>query len=738
MLPSTSPLFGNNPGHDLTITFVQKGSGNYRLTDKWGNRTDFDAQGCPAAAVDRNANTDTLTYNGAYQMTGYTDDRGKSYTPSSNSRGYMTALADPANRSWSFGYDGADNLTTVTTPSTADQTSGITVTLGYDQYNRLTGVTDGRGNHGLGDRVLGDEPEGVRDHDRRALDRPTRYFGTGRTDRTDRNGNVSRTFFSGNQVSKKCLYVHPTEKYITLFNYSGAFPSYTVLPRGNRVDYTFDSAGNMTARRHRTQDTSTNDSSDILRPVGLHVELPDVLHRSAREPVDATAATRAGNLTSVTHPTVTNPASQSASISITCNSKGQATRFTNEEGYFRDITYHASGSDNDLVDEIEEDAAGLSITRSVHIRRRGQRRDRESTRRQLARRPTVGQPAPADRRRRRRSSLSLPGPAPLRRQREPDLDRRREHRQGRQRRLREPVAHDEPDVHEHGRPRDARRGDRRLDDPDDVLRLRLQPEPDPRHEARGEQGQVDLQQPRPRGEPDHGRGGDRGVDGGVHLRRQREPDGRGGRPRQRLDRDVRPLRPEDAGHGPARPLHGLRVRQERPRHEGDEEEQLGRGAPAGDLLLRRARAALEDVGALQGPVADLLGRRDDHRAAEDRAGEDGHEPAQQEHDVHLRRRAAAHGHHGRDGELDLVHARRAPGTGRPGRSRRRTGRRTSRTATARPTTSWTGCSPASRSTGTTRRTSSRRRTSTIPGRTSSSRSTRWATRPGGRSTGSAA
>lgn len=40
----------------------------------------------------------------------------------------------------------------------------------------------------------------------------------------------------------------------------------------------------------------------------------------------------AGNLTSITFPTVTNPASQSASIAITYSSKGQVTRYTNEEG----------------------------------------------------------------------------------------------------------------------------------------------------------------------------------------------------------------------------------------------------------------------------------------------------------------------------------------------------------------------------------------------------------------------
>ncbi len=338
-------------------------SGNYRLTDKWGNKVNFDAQGMPATFVDRNGNTDTPTYSTAYKMTGYTDDRGKSYTTVHNTNGYMTQLTNPAGQTWLFGYDTSDRLTTITSPTTPDQTSGITVTLAWDSYNRLTGITDGRGNAVWTinySGTTGKVSSVVIDGDTISYT----YVGTTRTDRTDRNGNVGRTFFTGNQVSKKCLYVSSVEKFITLFNYSGVFPTYTVFPRGNRVDDTYDSAGNLTARRHRTQDTSTNDASDIYHQWGYTSNF----ETSYTDPLgNQTTYGRnsAGDLTSITFPTVTNPASQIASISITRNSKGQPTRITNEEGYYRDITYHSTGSDSDLVDEMEDDAAGLSLVWAV-------------------------------------------------------------------------------------------------------------------------------------------------------------------------------------------------------------------------------------------------------------------------------------------------------------------------------------------------------------------------------------
>jgi YD repeat-containing protein len=129
------------------------------------------------------------------------------------------------------------------------------------------------------------------------------------------------------------------------------------------VDVTYDSMGNLTSRRHREQDTSTNASTDILHQWGFTGNFVT----SHTDPLGnqwTYGRDSAGNLTSVTHPTVSNPASQSASESWTYNSKGQVTRYTNEEGKHLDISYFTTGSSSDLVQEAEEDSAGLSLVRA--------------------------------------------------------------------------------------------------------------------------------------------------------------------------------------------------------------------------------------------------------------------------------------------------------------------------------------------------------------------------------------
>src|SRR5262245_30111606 len=251
---------------DVFDALTTNGSGNYVLTDKWNNRWTFDVRGMPATYTDRQGNVDTYTYNASYQLTGYTDERGKSYTITQNGTGYIGSIADPAGRTWALGYGTGDNLTSITTPTTPDQTSGIATTLNYDGSNRLTSVVDGRGNTAFSVTYVGATSQ----VSTITIDGDTVSFSyaAGVTTRTDRNGNVHKTDFSGNQVTQTETIVSSLSKYVTIHRYSGVFPSNTVSPRGNRVDFTYSANGNLTERRHRTADTGTNHSSDLVHTWG--------------------------------------------------------------------------------------------------------------------------------------------------------------------------------------------------------------------------------------------------------------------------------------------------------------------------------------------------------------------------------------------------------------------------------------------------------------------------------------
>src|SRR5207247_1029431 len=104
----------------------------------------------------------------------------------------------PDGAQWNFARDGYGNLTTITSPATVDQTSGITVTLNWDASNRLSSITDGNGHTGTsytyvsGTKTISKVT--INDND------VTYGYGTGLTSRTDRNGIVHRYLFSGSNL----------------------------------------------------------------------------------------------------------------------------------------------------------------------------------------------------------------------------------------------------------------------------------------------------------------------------------------------------------------------------------------------------------------------------------------------------------------------------------------------------------------------------------------------------------
>jgi RHS repeat-associated protein len=347
---------------DVRDTLTKNVAGNYVLTDKWGNQMTFDGDGMPAEGKDRNGNTDTYTYDASYRMTGYTDDRGKTYIIAHNANNYISSITDPAGRTWTFTYDSSDNLKTVKTPATTDQPSGITTTLDYDASNRLASVTDGRGNtvwqfgyFGATNQIATVTINGS----------SVGYsYSSGMTMRTDRNGNVYRYYFTGNQITKTDMLVDQQPKYVTLYRYGSPTIANIVYPRGNRVDYTWDSMFNLTQRRHRTQDTGTDDPSDLVHSWTYNTGNFVISYTDPRANTWTYSRDAAGNLTGVINPMVTNPATQTSSKSYTYNAKGQITKFTDEEGTDTDYTYFASGSSNDLLQKIEVDPIGLDLETS--------------------------------------------------------------------------------------------------------------------------------------------------------------------------------------------------------------------------------------------------------------------------------------------------------------------------------------------------------------------------------------
>ena len=329
-------------------------SGNYVLTNKWGDVTNFDSRGMPASYVDRNGNTETLSYDSSYRLTSYTPDIGNAWTITTNGNDFITQLADP----WVFTYDSNNNLTSITTPTTPDQSIGSTTTLGYDGSSRLTSVTDGRGNATTYTYVSSSRQ--ISTVTRNGHTVSFAYY-TGRTERTDGNGNVHRIYFTGSLTTSADMYVS-SSKYLTTYSYSGSDLVTVVYPRGNRVDYTYDGNSNRTEKRRKIANTSGTNATDIVESWAYTSNFVT----SYTNPLgNVTTYTRdgAGNLTQIGYPNVSLPTSQtSVTKSFTYNGRGQITQETDEEGKVKTYSYYASGFRTGMLSKIEVDPSGLDLT----------------------------------------------------------------------------------------------------------------------------------------------------------------------------------------------------------------------------------------------------------------------------------------------------------------------------------------------------------------------------------------
>jgi RHS repeat-associated protein len=122
-----------------TSTLTQNTVNNtYQRLLKDGTTINFDANGRQTSLVDRNNNTTTFSYDGSGKLTAITDFNNLA-TTFTYSGSQVTAITDPANRTTTLAYTGA-KLTTVTDPDNAGWS------YGYDAATRLTSLTDARSN----------------------------------------------------------------------------------------------------------------------------------------------------------------------------------------------------------------------------------------------------------------------------------------------------------------------------------------------------------------------------------------------------------------------------------------------------------------------------------------------------------------------------------------------------------------------------------------------------------------
>jgi RHS repeat-associated protein len=353
-----------------TISFSYA-SGLDRITDTQGRVTSLttDASGRVTLITDPSGRTYRFAYDGSGNLTSYTDPANRLTTYTYDGSGNLTKIVDPAGKITTFAYDSSQRVTSVTrvtdpvaltgpttayTYSAADAScsgsagktvstdpNGHQTTYCWDSTSRVTQITDALGHHHSA--TYDDNSDVTSDTD--AL-----------------NHTTSDSYDPSNNLTSVQL---PTGAHMDyLYDRTGPHPYLPIAgidPQGNRVDYTYDTPGNLIQKKE------ANGWDTVSFSYNSNGTLKDATdgRRTANSRCPNTAATYCygydtnGNRTSETPPAplgVTTYTYDSLSrITSVTDGKNQTTSFTYDvfdrvtQAQFADgstVTYQYDGDGN--------------------------------------------------------------------------------------------------------------------------------------------------------------------------------------------------------------------------------------------------------------------------------------------------------------------------------------------------------------------------------------------------------
>jgi RHS repeat-associated protein len=317
--PATKGLFDN---------LKKNVDGSFTLTRKNQTQLNFSSSGRLLTIVDRNGNTQTLSYVGI-NLTVITDSSGRIFHLSYDASNRLVTLVDPIGRAIHYAYDVSGNLIS------AQDALGGTTQYEYDTSHRMTAGTDPRGNIYM-QNTYDTAGRVIQQKNARGF-ATTLVYNTpsaGVTTITDPLGNITKHV---HDADLRLVQVFDALGGITASTYStNNLKLLTTDPLGRTQNFAYDANGNLTGATDangKTTQFAYNGTNDLL-------QVTDRLGRITHFNYDSK-----GNLLSVLDPA-------GNASGFTYDSAGQTTAAKNARNSTTSFAYDAAGNLSEVTDAL--------------------------------------------------------------------------------------------------------------------------------------------------------------------------------------------------------------------------------------------------------------------------------------------------------------------------------------------------------------------------------------------------
>ncbi|MFH1440584.1 MAG: RHS repeat-associated core domain-containing protein [Candidatus Omnitrophota bacterium] len=234
---------------------LTKTSEKFILIQKNGTVFEFNLSGRLQSITDRNGNNIVLTYDQNNFLVNIRDTADRNISIDYNLSKKISKITDFSGREIKYSYDASLNLTAVTLPAVLDYPGGTTESYTYDANHHLLTVKDAIGSEFLINRY--DQYNRVNWQKYNEAAFSFNYdSGSHVTTVTDRNGNITTWALNSDGTASSKHIDTFTTRYFYDENKNVKKITY---PKGNSVDYEYDTKGNVTKITRNPFEDSSKD-----------------------------------------------------------------------------------------------------------------------------------------------------------------------------------------------------------------------------------------------------------------------------------------------------------------------------------------------------------------------------------------------------------------------------------------------------------------------------------------------